>query len=173
MKKGILALLIVAACFMPVSEASAHVLVMDETKTTGAVLHIIPDDDPIAGQPSSLYFDMQDALTRDDVVVELLISNSRGDSEIVETKRSGSLVTATYTFPAQGVYGLTYTVTSGDEAYTFRQAQRVSRGISSVTLEQPFHAWAQVLLAISVFGLAIVAIVAFNRRKEIAEQSTF
>jgi len=172
MKKILLALILIAACLVPATNAFAHVLVMDETNTHGAVLHIIPDDDPIAGQPSDLYFDMQDALAND-ASVSLSVKSADGTSDGIEVNRNGSLVTAEYTFPTQGVYELTYTVASEGKEYVFKQTQRVSRGVASGIATQQTHAWAQGLLVTSLFGLAVVAILAFNRRKEIAKQSTF
>lgn len=41
-------------------KAYAHVLVSDESNTVGAVLHITPDDDPIAGESAHIFFDVQD-----------------------------------------------------------------------------------------------------------------
>src|SRR5690606_15978623 len=84
----------------------AHVLVRDTSGSKGAILHIIPDDDPIAGKKATLYFDAQDVFD-DDVRTGLSITrDDNGEAVVVETKRDGSLVTAEYIFPARGVYNL-------------------------------------------------------------------
>src|SRR5690606_41986940 len=66
------------------------------TGTKGAIVHIIPDDDPIAGQESELYFDMQDKLPTGSSVV-LNIQDNNGGTKQVSTKIDGSLATSKYT----------------------------------------------------------------------------
>lgn len=156
--------------FQPVS---AHVLVTDTTKSKGAIIHIIPDDDPIAGQASTLYFDMQDQLAKaTDVSVQLVVTDSDGTRATVPMKVSGSLAYAEYTFPAQGVYQLRFAAATGDKTYVFEHSQRVSRGTLKSALDQPSYPWAEMLSIGSGVGIVVTAIVAFNRRRLIAKQST-
>ena len=172
MKKVILGILMVAGSVLISSQATfAHVLVTDDTKTKGAILHIIPDDDPVAGEEATLYFDTQEQLS--DARVELMIENTSGDATKVETSKDGSLVTAKYTFAVQGAYSVTFTVISDDARYVFTQSQRVSRGVSTSTLARPSYAWAEVLLLASGICFAVLIIIALNRRKDIARHSTF
>jgi len=172
MKKIIIGILMVACGVLISSQSTfAHVLVTDETKTKGAILHIIPDDDPVAGEEATLYFDTQEQLS--DAKVELTIENAFGDATKVETSKDGSLVTAKYTFPVQGVYSVAFTLVSDDARYVFNQSQRVSRGLSTSTLTQPSYAWAEVLLLASGICFAVLIIIATNRRKDIAKHSTF
>ncbi len=172
--KKIIAGIVFIVCLLGMSDTvSAHVLVTDETKTRGAVLHIIPDDDPVAGEKATLYFDMQEEFSESKAAVTLYVKDENGKEKNVDTKANGSLVTADYVFPAQGSYGITYTVISGDKTYVFNQAQRVSRGASSTTSNKPNHAWAEIMLIASAISIAVLAIIAFNLRKDIAKQSTF
>lgn len=76
---------------------------------------------------SQLYFDMQQTndATRE---VRLVIRDEAGVESAVDTVVQGSLVTASYTFPVQGVYEIRYTVTDSGIESVFTQVQRVSRG---------------------------------------------
>lgn len=156
-----------------VSSSYAHVLIRDTTGSRGAILHSIPDDDPIAGKMATVYLDAQDVF-EDDAKIALSITRE-GSSEPmpVETKRDGSLVTAEYTFPSQGVYYLRYEITSDDTSYAFEQSIRVARGVGTGNQSKPRYAWAEMLLIFVATMFAVLCIVAFNRRKEITRQSTF
>ena len=173
MKKIIIAVLILAVLLIPAEQVSAHVLVTDGSKTQGAILHIIPDDDPVAGERATLYFDMQNKLGGRAKRVTLSIVNTQGVKDEVDVTRSGTLATASYTFATQGVYDLTYTVNTDETDYVFQQSQRVTRGVAANTMNTPQYAWAEMLLIGGAVSLGILAIVAFNRRKMIARQSTF
>lgn len=173
MKLLIFALLLFACLLLPEQSVFAHVLITNEAKTKGAILHIIPDDDPIAGEESSLYFDMQDEIQGSENLVVLTIREPSGTETFMEAEIDGTLATAKYTFPEQGIYDLTFTVASDGEAYTFNHSQRVSRGIIIGPLDKTNYAWAEILLLVSGLGLIILVIIVFNRRKEITAQSTF
>lgn len=149
-------------------QTSAHVLVMDATKTRGAVLHVNPDDDPIAGQPALLFFDMQG---QDSGYISLIVRSEIYEDIQLTLQKSGSLASAEYTFPSQGVYDLIFTVQSAGIAYEFRYAQRVSRGTLGGRLDRPDYSWAEILLLASGLSLILLAIVAVNRRNAIKLQS--
>jgi hypothetical protein len=51
-------LLIVLLLDIQLPQASAHVLLSNNT--VGGVLHIDPEDDPIAGQPAKFYIELKD-----------------------------------------------------------------------------------------------------------------
>jgi methionine-rich copper-binding protein CopC len=158
---------------IPVQSAYAHVLIRDTSGSKGAILHIVPDDDPIAGKKATLFFDMQND-NKDINTVNLDITQQgSNDTVTVKTTLNGSLATADYTFPSQGVYFLKYHVISGDGAYAFEQFTRISRGIIIGSVDKPRRTWAEGLLAACSIIFAMLLIVAFNRRHAIAEQSTF
>lgn len=140
--------------------ASAHVLITDESGKTGAILHINPDDDPVAGEQSNLFFDIQSrnslegaTLTIQQVEVPIIID--------------ANTVRATYVFPSQGAY----VITLKTQSETFVQNQRVSRGISNTNLGKPRYVWAEIALIVCSVGLISMLIVIFNRRREIASRS--
>jgi len=174
MKKLLIGIALGICCvFIPAQSSSAHVLITDETKSKGAILHIIPDDDPIAGEESTLYFDTQEQLSDSGNMVNFSVKNGSDETQNVETKLEGSLATARYTFPTQGIYTLVFTVTASGNTYTFTQTQRVSRGVSTNALEKTTYGWAEVLIITSSVGFALLIILAINRREAIAKHSTF
>lgn len=85
--------------------AQAHVLLTDGS--IGAVLHIDPADDPIAGQPATFFYDFKDKEEKFDI--------SRCECQVSITKDKVNLITDfliptqtggsfNYTFPEKGVY---------------------------------------------------------------------
>lgn len=173
MIKGILALAIVlVGIFGPTATVSAHVLVMDTTNSMGAILHIIPDDDPVAGEKAEIYFDKQGRQI-DGSTVTLNIRNSDANDEQIDTKTEGTLTTASYIFPTQGAYEMKFTIKEADTTYVFEHTQRVSRGVFSEGAAQQHYIWAELLGVVSVVGLLTLAVVVLSRRKEIAKHSTF
>lgn len=171
MKSLLIGLLVSAVLFLPAQSANAHVLITDESNTKGAIVHIIPDDDPIAGSQAALFFDTQDRLGGQAGSISLVITGPDGASSRVEVKSEGTLATANYTFPTRGLYELVFTVDSGNETYVFKQSQRVSRGDAASALDRQAYAWAEVSLLASCIGILLLGIMVFNRRNEIARQS--
>ncbi len=146
---------------------------MDTKGEVGAILHVMPDDDPIAGEPSDMYFDRQGVVGDASAEVKLTVRNSRDVITAVAVKTTDSLSTATYTFPEQGVYTLKFVISNEAGKYVFEQSQRVTRGVVSSSFDAPQYYWAEVLLVTGAIGVFALGIVAFNRRKEIAKQSSF
>jgi hypothetical protein len=179
MNKRLLVLSIIVANIVLVPQrASAHVLITDNTGSIGAILHVMPDDDPIAGEPSTLFFDIQSqSFSRHRHKVSLAITNDESGTTQVPVKLTGSSVSATYTFPTQGVYKLALTAEAQDaanaHAHTFTHTQRVSRGVAGGALDKPTHAWAEAALVACACSFAILMLVGINRRKEIKTYSKF
>lgn len=169
--KRLTLLVVIAASLLAAQQASAHVLINDDAKSQGAILHIIPDDDPIAGQSATLFFDTQGNLLQGSTVT-LTIQDATGAAESVPTKTDGSLVTADYTFPTQGTYTVSYVVTGKDgTTYKFAQSQRVSRGTVGSALDKPTYAWAEMLAIGAGVTLTVLLLIAFNHRAGIAKYS--
>lgn len=163
----------VFAVVMLAHTASAHVLVTDQTGSNGAILHIVPDDDPIAGKQAMLFLDTQKDLLNSTSSVTLTISSEVHGQESATVKIDGALVTAQYIFPSQGVYTIRFDITTNGVAHVFEQNLRVSRGVVSGTHETGNHAWAEgLLIGCGVLFLAL-GIIAWNNRKGIARQSIF
>jgi hypothetical protein len=169
MRKYLLVVAIVLTVVCIPRPASAHVLIQDDTHSVGAVLHITPDDDPIAGQPAQLFYDVKNELFQSNVFRPTLqIADATGKHEDVKITHSGTTVNATYTFPAQGVYDLKLTLSSPDKTYVFTLAQRVSRGTPAVVATaNPDYAWADTALIASICGGIALGVVGFNHRRQI------
>ncbi len=177
MSKALLftALLIAGIISQPLT-AHAHVLLTDDSGQTGAILHINPDDDPVAGEPSTLFFDIQNqSFSSHAHQVSLTVTDEEGVAADVPVSVANSSASATYIFPAQGAYRITLSAAADGaataHAHTFTHTQRVSRGAAGSVLDKPVHVWAEAGIVASVCGLLVLAIVTFNRRKEIADCS--
>lgn len=165
---------ILGLCLLLAADCQAHVFITDSSSRTGAVLHITPDDNPIAGRKASLFFDTQGKLLDKSSQVKLSIAQESKDTyQVVETRIDGSLVTADYIFPSQGVYHLRYVVEHPDGDYLFEQTTRISRGVSLQAVDKSTHTWAEGLLVICLVAAMILLILAWNRRQYIARQSSF
>lgn len=174
-----LVLVAVVFCLRAVP-AQAHVLITDNTGTIGAILHITPDDDPIAGEPSSLFFDIQsDAFSKHAHSVVLQITDDKGHTVDVPAQLIGSSVSANYIFPQQGVYKIVLSAHAHAEtgsheaahAHTFTHTQRVARGLAGSVLDEPTHTWADIGLVLSLCSLVLLFIIGKNKRGDIAKYS--
>lgn len=166
--------LFIALCVASVPQhAFAHVLVMDTSGKQGAIVHIVPDDDPIAGDEATIYFDRQSADGKGSGVVTLTIRGEAGDVVNVPVETKDALTLARYTFPKQGVYELVFTVQEKAGEVRFTQSQRVTRGITNGTSVSKSYLWAEGLLVASGAGLLVLGIFFFNRRQEIKNYSKF
>lgn len=97
-------LLLLSILLLP-AVTSAHFLKTDGS--IGAIIHITPDDDPVAGEVSALFFDIKDREDKfrvEDCDCELQIFQN-GTSLFSESLlTNGDDVSASYTFPNTGVY---------------------------------------------------------------------
>lgn len=134
----------------------------------GAVLHITPDDDPVAGEPSSLVFDIQDkAITSERYSFTLQIFNSSDTPQVVPTSISGPVISANYIFPAAGLYRIELRadpVETDKQPLTFTHNQLISRGLASAKSLSPKSEIAEVGLIASSCGLIILGIIFWNNR---------
>lgn len=172
-KKLLIFLFVIMVCVVALPQTtSAHVLISDETKSIGAVLHVMPDDDPIAGQQSNLFFDIQTQKINKDTAKLAITNVTTGETSEVPIKVDASSVTADYTFPTQGVYSLSLSLSS-DKTYTFSHSQRVSRGITGSALDKPTYPLASFALVFCGTAFLFLLIILFNHRKEMWRHSTF
>jgi len=163
---GILALL---CALIPAQLAFAHVLITDDTGTYGAILHIDPGDNPVAGQPATLILDTQQLAGTTTVA----IGDAAGHTTTLATHTVGSMAEVHYTFPSQGVYSLVFTVHSSHHSYIFHQSQLISQGTVAQPLTQPHHQWARALLVTSLAGLGLLVAILLGRWRLITRQSTY
>ncbi len=161
---------LMACLLLQHQSASAHVFIRDTTGTVGTVLHVVPDDDPIAGQEANLFFDIQTGGNAISSAKLVVTDTASSESVEVPVETNTSAVTATYTFPSQGAYRLELSFVS-NRTYTISYTLRVSRGTIGRAVEQPSHTWVQAALVFSLSSAAALIIVALNHRKDIARLS--
>jgi hypothetical protein len=175
MYKKLLLLCFALIAFSTPQSASAHVVVADTTGQTGLILHINPDDDPVAGKPSTLFFDIQNkTITGKTHSFVLTAATVDRPPMTLPITVSGSSVITTYTFPAQGVYTLklaAYSRTT-EHVVTFIYSQRLERGVQGIDNASGMsHAWAEIGIIASICSFIALAIIGFNKRKDIAKYS--
>lgn len=168
MKRSILLLVLLLLLLVP-RAAQAHVLLTDDTKSMGAILHINPDDDPVAGGTTSLFFELENNLASGGVSSYLDIVNEAGTYASLRTTGNGKSLSAQYVFPAQGLYTIVLTISphNTDTSYTFHYAQAVNRGTASVSSTNSQNSSAELGLIVSGSLLLVLFILAFNRRRNI------
>lgn len=162
--------------------ASAHVLIFDTTRQTGAVLHATPDDDPIAGEQSNLYFDLAGrGISKRTHAFTLQVTNQSTDTrQLIPLSAGESSVSATYAFPHQGLYTITLTAEPSDSRQStlrFIHTQRIARGeVSPASVQKkspPSFLWAEIGLVFGVCMLLLISVIAWNKRRDIASYSSF
>jgi hypothetical protein len=150
--------------------AAAHVLLSDTSHRIGAILHIDPGDDPIAGQPSTIILLLQQTMSVDTGAT--LHVSGIGIATDLPMHAHGQYLSARYTFPAQGQYTLRITFGMGSSHYTFVTAQRVTQGVAGdETALAPEPWWAIILLALSSSLLLVLGIVFYSQFPAIAQRS--
>lgn len=170
----------VLLCAFLTAPVSAHVLLRNEEETIGAVFHANPEDDPIAGQRSELYFDIQDKNSSVRIPYDgydLFITNEAGEEVQVETGVSDSTIIAGYTFPSQGLYIMTLrSQPKYDEIQkiVLTDSIRVTRGVVGAgTVPDETHDTAEILLIASGTLFLVLGVTAFNNRRAIIAKSKF
>lgn len=173
MKKNGLIFGIILFCMTIVSsqKALAHVLITDDSKEIGAVLHVAPDDDPIAGRKGELAFDLQTQGKSNTFTASLSVTDSQGASVKLPVEVRQNVISTEHTFPSQGVYKLELIAKSGRKTYLFHYSQRVSRGALGGALDKPTHSGAELALVLAGSGGLVLAILVLNKRKAISAQS--
>lgn len=123
-----------------VTPVFAHFLETDGE--IGAVLHINPSDDPVAGTESTMFFDIKDKSNKFKLENCICTFSVSLDDQNLSTQKfepsefTGNVV---YTFPKKGVYQLELTGDSTDNSFpSFRLAYdtRVDQSVSQNSQEQ-------------------------------------
>lgn len=139
----------------------AHQLVTDGS--IGVVLHVDPDDDPIANQNATFHFDFQDRENKFQLdhcqCTVVVMQDGKELASAPLTPATLSIASYSYTFLAKGVYAIEVigVPQPGDafQPFTVRYSQRVARdGTAS-----GFPAWAWVPIGA---GIAVVLVVGFT-----------
>lgn len=156
----------------------AHVLFIDTKTNVAAVFHSNPNDDPVAGEPSELFFDVQDQNSTVRIPYtgyELFVTDEAGNETKLLTTASGSSVKIDYTFPSQGLYLLSLRSQPKYDAFqkvVIDGSLRVERGVgASATTE---NTTPQILgLITSLTAVAVLTITFVNNRVAILRYSRF
>lgn len=149
--------------------AGAHMVYKDAIGGAGAVLHIDPNDDPVAGERAALLFDVQGTLgVKGQPVAKLTIIDEQNYETEVPVQLHGNTVAANYTFPRQGLYMIMLKIEEGGkQTHDFMQSQRVSRGRIQGVTGNSAPLWAVVGTVGAGAGVIVVITVAFSRWKAI------
>ncbi len=132
--------------FVPTQKAYAHVLKTDGS--IGAVIHINPEDDPIAGQESGFFFEFKDtkkAFSPEKCNCTFTVKQNGqvlNTQSLFQDSANPSLenVSVYYTFPQKGIYTVSVSgtpITPGEfESFTLTWDIRVEREESSPSISE-------------------------------------
>lgn len=157
-----------------------HVLTTDGS--IGAVLHVSPDDDPVAGETTNFFFEFKDKDNKfDPVYCDCKVSIKEGDSEIYSGKlfsnsSNPSLENASFSFvfPHKNVFKIVVAgrpVNGGEfQEFNLSYDVRVARGIDNV-VDKPnnstwlgTHVW-HIAIGALLTGLTFVLILKAIKKK--------
>lgn len=110
MKKIRILVILVVAFALCISSVQAHFLITDNQ--IGALLHVNPNDDPVAGEPATFFFELKDKENKfDPAQCDCTFTVSENGAEIhSQALYSGSNeASVIYTFPQKSIYTVTIT----------------------------------------------------------------
>lgn len=175
MRRIYVLLLSIVSCALVLSmaspAASAHVLIRDASGVQSAVLHVNPDDDPIAGQEAFLVYDLQQNLIEPGSMASLEIAGSQRSDRLTVQPNDTLDIPVRYTFERQGTYNLTLTIISSRATYTFAHTQNVTRGAGANSAHANSYPLAEIGLVASISAFAILIIVGVRYRRDIHHKS--
>ncbi len=113
--------------------AQAHVL--KSQGSVGAVLHIEPEDDPIAKAPTTLYFEVKDKegnFQASTCICTVKVYQGNEEIAVIPGQEAGnSAITAPVTFPARDIYTVVFEgkplLSTGFNSFSLSYDIRVSR----------------------------------------------
>jgi hypothetical protein len=157
----ILALLLV---LLSSTQAFAHVLETDGP--IGAVFHVSPDDDPIAGEPADFFFEFKDRENRfTPSQCDCTVAISQHNEEIFvssltahSTDPNLESASFSFTFPQKDIYTITITGKPMDgkafTPFTLKYDLRVEREKQATRNDEPFLQPLVLIIGLSVLVLA-------------------
>lgn len=178
MKHLITLVLAVVVFIYTTNPVQAHVLFVDKNTNVAAVFHSNPNDDPVAGEDSELFFDIQDANSSVRIPYsgyDLIITDESGEQTTLSTTASGTSVKANYVFPSQGLYKLSLRSQPKYDQFqkvVIEGSLRINRGIGSSKVEQS-NAVPVAGVIVSLTAFMMLAITFSNNRQLISRNSTF
>ncbi len=159
---------------MPYS-AMAHTLVKDSTNTVGAIYHITPEDDPIAGKTTAIYFEVESKIDLNTSTVNLMISSrTSGFKQDIPVKIHDHTVSALFNFPVRELYFLRLSIVSNDAVHkemTFTSSQQVTHSANDEHSDAIAPAWAKAGLTVTILATIFLFGLGYKRWHLIRQQS--
>lgn len=157
-------------------KAHAHVIISDQTKKVGAVLHITPNDDPVAGQFAGLSFDIKSDEDISNWAVQLKVLRPDDKQDVVDTYTTVNNVYGEYTFRGRGVYGLQLEIKpkfSINPPTRFVYYFKINRAVTGkgLAVKPPF--WAQAGILVSLWVIAVLTTLVYKYRRQIINLSHY
>ncbi len=173
-------LIFFSALVLP-TNISAHVLKYDGS--IGAVLHVNPEDDPIAGEVSNFFFEFKDKKNKFipgncDCVVKVIKDGSEVFTQNLFKDNSNPSLTNisfSYTFPSLGIYSIVINGKSKDgsfDSFSLKYDVRVARMTSNqpVATTTPTSNWflqhqLHIILPLAIaFGTLVIYVMTRKRK---------
>ena len=171
MQKYIVAILLLITLFIVPRTADAHFLATD--KKIGAVLHVDPNDEPVAGQQASFFFDFKDQtnkFTSQNCDCTFLI-NEAGKTiysqELFQNSNKPNLhiASATFIFPQKDVYQVQVVgkpkVANAFQPFTLSWDFRVDQEVDPQVTGQQSNTSSKYTRFILIFGITFVLVIGF------------
>lgn len=167
-----LIILVVSQVLLP-KTVMAHDLVTDTSGKVGTILHFTPGDDPIAGQTTGIYYEVDGKTPLTNAVVTLVIrSDSGGIVESIPVEIKNQSVSAAFNFPIRGLYYLELSVTTNSQdIVVFDSTQRITQSLNGSDPVNKSPTWAKAGLVFSVWVFILLLITGVKRRKLVIKQS--
>ncbi len=157
-----------ALAILHAAGTSAHELLRDTNGRNGAILHIAPNDDPVAGEISGLDYRLQlkPAVPGG---VHLKITKMLGTTETIPVILKNGIVTAEYAFPSRGIYTIELSIAqAAQQPNIFSYDVRVNRGLTGHSQSVSTPIWATLGVIGSVWGMSALTAIAYKYRKRTA-----
>lgn len=158
--------------------AQAHVLIPDNTEKIGAILHLSPDDDPVARKLTGIHFEVQASIDLKKSAANMVVeSGDGGIKETIPAVTDGTAVFAQVVFPLPGLYYVTLVIDppgsnpASSQPRTFRTAVQVTRIANGTKVTPHVPEWAKVGLVLTQWLMAALVLIIIGRRKRIIKQS--
>ena len=164
------ALLALVASFGLSQTANAHTLIKSDDDKLGAVFHIKPSDTPVAGQPATIFFDVQDE--GDTTNARLEIASPTGNFRVVKATVNTMPLEFNYTFSQSGVHQLKFTAQIAGKTRVFTANQTVLEATGEVSTNQA-TIWPIIGLSASGAGFTVLATLLVVNWRKIWQNSSF
>lgn len=154
--------------------AYAHQLIPDTTHTTGAILHMTPNDDPVAGTVTGIYYEMQSKELVSKAAITMMVESSEGGiREVLPVVVTNETVSSSFTFPNKNLYYLTLTVTPIDDrrVIIIRSPVRIIASSKGANPARKVPSAIRVGIVVTVWAFTALVVVGFKNRKKIIKSS--